>query len=71
MKPGDLVIFPGVGPGPDDHGIGMVVEIYESSAEYLAASPRASELLVDVLWPDGDLIHGYLARDFEVISEGR
>ncbi len=69
MKPGDLVVFPGVGFHEQD--IGMVVEIYESSVEYLAASPRASELLVDVLWPDGDLIHGYLARDFEVISEGR
>ena len=69
MKPGDLVIFPGVGFHEQD--IGMVVEIYESSAEYLAASPRASELLVDVLWPDGDLVRGYPAQDLEVIDEGR
>ncbi len=74
MKVGDLVVFPTVDPDPYepslDHGIGMVVEIYKHTNEYLSFVEVGCEL-VDVLWPDGDLIHGYIARDFEVISESR
>lgn len=69
MKSGDLVVFPGV--ADDQQLIGMVVEIYKRKPPNMAGARRASELLVDVLWPDGDLIRGYLARDFEVINESR
>ena len=66
MKVGDLVRFPGLG-GLGDHGeFGMIVEIYGAPG-----ARRADELFVDVFWPDGDLIYGYIADDFEVISESR
>ena len=74
MKPGDLVVFPRVDPDPYepslDHGIGMVVEIYEHTTEYLSFVEVGCEL-VDVLWPDGDLVRGYPAQDLEVIDESR
>jgi hypothetical protein len=73
VKVGDLVVFPTVDVDTGhfvDHGIGMVVEIYKHTNEYQGVVEVGCEL-VDVLWPDGDLIHGYIADDFEVINEGR
>jgi hypothetical protein len=67
VKVGDLVVFPRV--DVDDHGIGMVIEIYGHTTEYLGGGDQIER--VDVLWPDGDLIHGYIADDFEVLSASR
>ena len=73
MKVGDLVVFPRVDVETGhfvDHGIGMVVEIYKHTTEYLSFVEVGCDL-VDVLWPDGDLVRGYPAQDLEVIDEGR
>ena len=73
MKVGDLVVFPRVDVETghfDDQGIGMVVEIYEHTTEYQGVVEVGCDL-VDVLWPDGDLVRGYPAQDLEVIDEGR
>ena len=73
MKVGDLVVFPRVDVETGhfvDHGIGMVVEIYKHTTEYLSFVEVGCDL-VDVLWPDGDLVRGYPAQDLEGIDEGR
>jgi len=67
VKVGDLVRFPGPDIIHDHDEFGMIVEIYESPSP----ACRADELFVDVFWPDGELIYGYIAGDFEVISESR
>ena len=66
MKVGDLVRFTGLGVIHDHGEFGMIVEIYGAPS-----TRRADGFFIDVFWSDGDLIHGYIADDFEAISESR
>lgn len=61
MKVGDLVQYSALNV---ERNVGIAIHIYEHSEGW------PNEVLVDILWDDGDIvIHD--ASDFEVVSESR